>query len=170
MRFISRSLIVAFLVITASTSLVSGDKATTIYIVRHAEKEGTSGDVPLSAAGVKRAECLASMLSDAGIEAVFTTEFRRTRTTAEPLAKKLNITADTVPGAETAKLVDALKKLDGKNALVVGHSNTVPKIVDSLSGGALPAKAMADDEYDRLYVVTLLGNQASVAVLRYCKQ
>jgi hypothetical protein len=50
--------------------------------------------------------------------------------------------------------------------VVVGHSNTIPAIVERLSGE--PEPAIGDGEYDRMFVVTLIGpNQASVAVLRY---
>ena len=55
--------------------------------------------------------------------------------------------------------------------LVVGHSNTVPAIVERLSGEAPPP--IGDSEYDRLFVVTLIGsNQAKVVTLRYpgCSQ
>lgn len=143
----------------------SAAKATTIYLVRHAEKTGPSGDVELSDAGKKRAECLARTLSDAGLAAIYTTEFKRTQATAEPAASKSGVTPTVVPGADTKQLVAALIKESGKNVLVVGHSNTIPMIIEALGAGKVTIK---DEEYDHLYIVTLVNGQASLASLRYC--
>ena len=140
-------------------------KATTIYLVRHAEKAGTSGDVELSEAGQKRAECLARTLSDANLQAVYTTEYKRTKNTAAPAAAKAGITPTVISGADTKGLVAALLKENGKSVLVVGHSNTVPMVIEALGAGKVNIK---DEEYDHLYVVTILNGQASLASLRYC--
>lgn len=141
-------------------------KATTIYLVRHAEKAGPSGDVELSEAGLKRAECLARTLADAELQAIYTTEYKRTKATAAPAAAKASVTPTVVPGADTKRLVAALlQEAAGSNVLVVGHSNTVPMIIEALGAGKV---AIKDEEYDHLYVVTLLNGQASLASLRYC--
>ncbi len=140
-------------------------KATTIYLVRHAEKAGPSGDVELSEAGQKRAECLARTLADADLQAIYTTEFKRTKATAAPAAGRTKLTPTVVPGAETKQLVAALLKETGRSVLVVGHSNTVPMIIEALGAGKVSIK---DEEYDHLYVVTLINGQASLASLRYC--
>ena len=42
---------------------------------------------------------------------------------------------------------------DFGNHLVVGHSNTPPMLVEALGGA--PGGPIGEDEYDRLYVVTL---------------
>ena len=61
-----------------------------IFLVRHAERAAISGHVPsdtgLSPAGRKRAEALARVLQDAEIAAVYTTEYKRSRETAVPIA------------------------------------------------------------------------------------
>ena len=67
----------------------------TIFIVRHAEKAESGGTDPdLSEPGKARAESLANILKDAGITAIYTTEFKRTQETAAPLAKILGIAVD----------------------------------------------------------------------------
>lgn len=141
-------------------------KATTIFLVRHAEKAGPSGDVELSAAGEKRAACLAGTLSGAKLDAIYTTEFKRTKNTAAPVAAKSGVTPTVVGGADMNGLIAALKKGEGQTVLVVGHSNTVPAIIERLGG---PKFTINDEEYDHFYVVTLLNGQASVASLRYCQ-
>lgn len=148
-----------------SQSLGMRAKATTIYLVRHAEKAGATGDVELSETGHKRAACLATTLADARLQAIYTTEYKRTRATAVPTAARTGVTATVIGGADMDKLVAALQKAEGHNVLVVGHSNTVPKIIEKLGVGTVTIK---DEEYDRLFVVTLINGQASLASLRYC--
>jgi broad specificity phosphatase PhoE len=131
----------------------------TIFFVRHAERaDSGSGEAPkmatdpdLSAAGRARAQSLATVLKDAKITSIFTTEYKRTQQTAAPLAKALGLTITPVSSKDMAHLVKQLKAVAG-NALVVGHSNTVPDVIKAL--GAPPPAQIADDEFDNLYVLT----------------
>ena len=60
--------------------------ATTIVVVRHAEKSTDDPKDPsLSAAGQQRAQDLRMALKDAGVSDVYVTQYKRTRQTAEPL-------------------------------------------------------------------------------------
>jgi len=126
----------------------------TIFIVRHAEKAsggaGASNDPDLSDAGRARAKSLAKLLKDAGITAVYATEFKRTQQTAAPTAAAAGIRVTQLPGNETSSLVAKLRAPRG-NALVVGHSNTVPEIIQAL-GFSKPA-AIGDGDYDNLFIV-----------------
>lgn len=129
----------------------------TIFVVRHAERAdaGTAGatmmanDPELSAAGRARAQSLAAALKDAKIAAIYTTEYKRTRQTAEPLAGALGIEVTVVPARDLAALVGKLK--GGGNALVVGHSNTVGPIIEQL--GVAEPVTLGDEDYDNLFVV-----------------
>jgi broad specificity phosphatase PhoE len=57
----------------------------TVILSRHAEKAAAPPkDPPLTEAGKKRAEVLAFMLADAGVDAIYVTEFQRTKQTAAP--------------------------------------------------------------------------------------
>src|SRR3954467_1650135 len=66
-----------------------------IFLVRHAERAAISGHVPsdtgLSPEGKVRAAHLAGELKDAHITAIYTSEYKRTRETAEPLAQSSGI-------------------------------------------------------------------------------
>lgn len=135
---------------------------TTLFIVRHAEKSAPNGDLPLSAEGRTRAARLASMLRDASVDRIYTTEMIRTRETAEPLQLK----AEAVPVQDVDGLVTRLRALrPGSTALVVNHSGTIPKIVEKLGGGSIDP--MAEDEYDRLLIVTIGSGGAHVVTLRF---
>lgn len=149
----------------SQTTAAKPQKATILYLVRHAEKAAPTGDPELNEAGKARAACLATTLADANIQSVYTTEYKRTKDTAAPAAAKAGVTATVIGGAEMDKLIAALQKETGRNVLVVGHSNTVPKVIEKLGAGAVTIK---DEEYDHLYVVTLLNGEATLASLRYC--
>lgn len=125
----------------------------TIFIVRHAEKvPGSDKDPDLSEAGRARAEALARTLRDASITAIYATEFRRTQQTAAPLAKALALQVSIVPGKDIPGFVAKLRELKG-NALVVGHSNTIPDLAKAL--GIADPPSLGDSDYDNLFVITL---------------
>jgi phosphohistidine phosphatase SixA len=132
-----------------------------VFAVRHAER-ADAGKVPpnmsnadpdLSEAGRERAKSLASMLKDANITAIFTTEFKRTIQTATPLADLLKIKIQQVssktPPDELAKRVRAAKG----NVLVVGHSNadSVAGLLTSL--GIKDKVEIGEQDFDNLFVV-----------------
>ena len=159
----------ALLLLLASTATASAQG--TIYLVRHAERadSGTmSGttmatDPDLSDAGRARAEALAGVLRDAGIKAIYTTEYKRTRQTAEPLAKALGIQPTVVQARDMKALVEKLKAADAP-ALVVGHSNTVGETIAAL-GVAEPVK-IGDADYDNLFVL-VPGTKPALVRLHY---
>ncbi len=142
----------------------------TIFVVRHAERadsvKGTAptmaADPELSEAGKARAQSLAAALKDARITSIYTTQFKRTRQTAEPLASALGIQLTVVPAADLAGLIAKVK--GGGNALVVGHSNTVGEIVAGL-GVSEPVK-LGDDDYDNLLVV-VAGEKPTLVRLHF---
>jgi broad specificity phosphatase PhoE len=123
----------------------------TVFIVRHAEK--AQGDDPdLSEAGRARAESLANLLKDAGISAIYTSEVKRTKQTAAPLAKTLHLEPTILAAKDRDILVTKIKDSSG-NVLVVGHSNTIPDLIKSL--GITTPVTIADNDYDNLFVLIL---------------
>ena len=152
---------------TTAAAAAATDSVTTVILVRHAEKDTLllGSDPPLSAAGIVRARELARMLGDAGISAIYVTLWKRSRQTAQPLATRLGDSLTVVDAVD--ETVERLRtRHAGQKVLVVGHSNTVPQIVERLSGESVPG--FTEGEYDRLYVVTLIpGRQARVVRLHY---
>jgi phosphohistidine phosphatase SixA len=134
---------------------------TTVVVVRHAEKSTDDPKDPsLSAAGEQRARDLSVALTDAGVTEVYVTQYKRTRQTAEPLARAagISIVERPINAANSATYAndlahEILTKSAGKSVLVVGHSNTVPDIVKALSGSTVPP--ISDAEYDHIFVVTI---------------
>jgi broad specificity phosphatase PhoE len=138
----------------------------TVYVVRHAERSLEPPDDPhLSDAGYQRARLLVDQLNTETIAAILSTDTRRTRETAAPLAEAVGIPVRIYDPGDPASL-DALlaePALNGRAVLVVGHSNTVPGIVGRLSGA--PVDPIDDDEYDRLYRLDRNENGGLTATL-----
>ena len=154
---------VAVLLLSAPAVPTGGVEAPTVVIVvRHAEKAAAEGnDPPLSDAGRRRAERLADIAERAGVQHVYTTQFRRTRDTARPLAERLKLDAQAIEltreniGAHPAALArEITSRHKGKTVLVVGHSNTAARVAAALSGRAIPDLDNAT-EFDALFVVVI---------------
>ena len=59
------------------------------------------------------------------------------------------------------------RKNSDDNYLIVGHSNTIPGLVNYLSGTE-DFQQLAENEYDKLFIVTLVElGVAKVQVLRF---
>jgi broad specificity phosphatase PhoE len=149
---------------------------TTVYLVRHAEKQAApAGDPPLTEAGRARAAELLRIMGPLGIRTIITSQYLRTKETAGPLAAASGITPLVIPMAadRTApggiaprsikELVDRILEHKGESVLVVGHSNTLPLIIKGLGGAPVPD--IPDAEYDNLFVVTI-SDKGEVALTK----
>ncbi len=127
-----------------------------IFLVRHAERAAISGRVPsdtgLSTAGQDRAQHLAEALKDAKITAIFASEYKRTQETAAPLAHSLGIPPEVVSADDLRSLVAKIRAARG-NVLVIGHSNTLPQIINAL--GVSARLTIAETDFDDLFLVVL---------------
>jgi broad specificity phosphatase PhoE len=143
---------------------------TTIYLVRHAEKDLTPGlaDPPLTPAGEARAQLLAKRLASRHPAALFTTDTRRTRATLAPLAQATGLTSEVYSAKEPAALASHLQQdYAGKTVVVVGHSNTLLPLLAALGVAPLPGE-IRDEEYNYLFKVTLsAGQPAKLIMSRY---
>jgi broad specificity phosphatase PhoE len=130
-------------------------RTTTVIVVRHAEKlvDG-SKDPILGPAGADRAARLAHLFHDAGIAAIYATEYKRTQQTAAPLALATGLPVNEIEAGDVAGLAERIQdEHAGSAVFVVGHSNTVGKLVQAL-GGEAPDE-IADDDYDNIWIVTV---------------
>lgn len=133
--------------------LMSCSPSTRLYFVRHAEKASTPvGDPDLSEAGRARAGELASLLRDKDIRAIHVTETRRSRQTADPLSVLTGVPLTAYSTDTVHRFLFHLLEAE-RNALVVGHSNTVFGMLREM--GLKPSReVLADGDYDGLWVVT----------------
>ena len=151
----------------ACTTTPSADKVHPVaeyIVVRHAEK-GTDDarDPSLSEAGAARAQSLAHLLADTPLHAAYATAYKRTQQTARPTATARGLAVTTYDAKlPIATFVAQLRTAHAEGTvLVVGHSNTVPEIVSTLSGQ--PVEPMPETVFDRLYRVTI--DSSGVATL-----
>lgn len=147
-----------------------------IFLVRHAERADVPAqpqqshtmlaeDPPLTPAGEQRAARLAAVLADSGIQAIYTTEFKRTRQTAAPLADRLKIKPVMSAAKDPAPLVSQLKKAAAP-VLVVGHANTLPDLMKAL--GVTESVTIGDNDYDNIFVVVRgAAGKATLIRLKY---
>ena len=123
-----------------------------IFLVRHAEQSAETDDPELTEAGKKRAQALASVLKDAGINVIYTTERRRAIQTAEPAEKLLNIVSQRLALRDLDGLVARLRNQHTNDRiLVVSHHLALPRLLKALGHPAEVAIAL--DEYDNLFVL-----------------
>lgn len=135
--------------------------STTVIVIRHAEKDlsVSAVDPPLTAAGEARAALLARMFGDGGavghVDAIYVSPALRNRLTAAPLAARLGISETIAPADDPKGLVRrVLHEHRSGRVLIVGHSDTVPLIVEALSGKSTIPE-IADQEYGTMYIVTV---------------
>jgi phosphohistidine phosphatase SixA len=140
----------------------------TVFLVRHAEKTSGSADPGLSPAGLKRADCLANTLKDAGIKNIYVSEAKRTQQTADPIAKRIKVKPTMMKAEDSANLVRNLLYAGNGNTLVIGHSDTLPIIAARMKVGTVAP--IGENEYDRLIVITTVeGSATPMVTLHYCE-
>lgn len=133
---------------------------TTIIFVRHAEQTAMPADDPsLSPVGRRRVAELTRQLVDAdvvaGVDAIYSTPFKRTQETVQPLADALNLPINNYDASDTERVLETiLKRHKGKIILVVGHSNTVPLLIASL-GASKKVPPINKNEFDNIYIISI---------------
>ncbi|MEK6572075.1 MAG: histidine phosphatase family protein, partial [Bacteroidota bacterium] len=132
-------------------------------------------DPPLSPSGKERAMSLAHVLRDAGVVAIYATQYVRTQQTVKPLAEGLAVHIEVVnadpqnlKGHAEALVKGVMSGHSGGVVLISSHSNVIPLIIRAL--GVSEPPAIADHEYDNLFVVTKCSiGEAKLLRLKYGK-
>ncbi|MBN8723566.1 MAG: histidine phosphatase family protein [Acidobacteria bacterium] len=153
---------------TVVLSEVAKSQITTVILVRHAEKAKSNDNNPnLSEIGQQRAKTLSQILKNVGINAIYATEFTRTQETAKPLSEIINIPIKIIEAKNTDKLLNEIEnKHKGENILVVGHSNTLPFIIERL--GNIKIQEINENEYNNLFILSISKNdKAKLLDLKY---
>ena len=145
---------------------------TTVILVRHAEKklEPNNQDPDLAPEGVERAQEIARVFGNAGINSIFATQYKRTQQTVKPLSDRTGVAVTVLQANQPDELVKRIQtSLRGQTIFVAGHNNTVPAIASQLSGETFPV--IPESEYDNLFIVTVYRfGKAKVVRLKYGKE
>jgi probable phosphoglycerate mutase len=165
--FVMSAFLIVFMTVFTGARLDAADSGSaTVFLVRHAEKTTEKPDPGLTEAGLARSVALATTLRDAGIEHILSSDYRRTRDTAIPLADVLGLSIEIYDPRDLPGLLIRLAELGGR-ILVVGHSNTTPAVAQLLGGEPGPPIDEAA-EHDRLYVLTTgIDGSVSTVLIRY---
>lgn len=132
--------------------ILSACSTSNIYVTRHAERANESDTTSLSAAGLNRAQTLANRLAEERIDSIFVTPYRRTEQTAAPLASRLGLPLTKYPASPVTAITNRLRTFRGKNALVVGHSNTILEIARALGTTPSTPKIEHSDYQHLLFI------------------
>lgn len=161
--------IILLLFISALTFNVSAQTdVTTFILVRHAEKsKDDPRDPSLSEEGIKRAESLNAMLKQADIAALYSSPYKRTKSTVQPIADAKGLEVNTYDPRSAAFLEGIMEKFKGKTIVISGHSNTTPNVVNTLIGED-KFKQLSEDDYGKIYIVSVTEiGKGTVTILTY---
>ena len=141
---------------------------TTVLVIRHADRDVDRGEDRLLLEGQIRARDLVHVVGDAGVRAIYTTGFERTKETVRPLAECLGI-QPIVYGKDVKELAQqVLSRHKGEVVLIAGHGDTVAQIIQAL--GVNSTGRSVGTEFDDLHVVTIdASGKANLLSLKYGK-
>ncbi len=156
-----------FLLTANSFSQIEQESSTsTFYFMRHAEKDRTdktNRDPHLTTEGKLRAQRWSAILKHIKFDAVYSTNYNRTKETALPTATNNNLKLTLYhPGKINGQ--DFMVSNKGKTILIVGHSNTTPDFVNAILGKK-KYKLIDDHNNGNLYIVTIINGKISDQVL-----
>jgi len=154
MKYLLPTLFLAFIFFCTSCATSKQQEGiTTLYLVRHAEKADDSRDPELSIKGKDRAQSLSKKLKSKRISKVYSSNYKRTKSTAQPTADQSNIAVEVYDPSNHTELINRLKNRSGQSILIVGHSNSTPALVNQLLGGET-YKSLDHEEYDKLFILS----------------
>lgn len=171
MRFISLAILLFTSYISAKAQSANFNDKSKIYLVRHAEK--LSGKDPLlTLEGNNRAGDLFRALKDKKIKRIYVTEYKRTQNTGDSLRIYSGI--DTVLYSSDTSCTDLLNKIVANNdlndaILIIGHSNTIPIVIQKLGLAGYPSHYIADNEFDNLFLMRFKKGKPLLKKLKYGK-
>jgi len=157
-----------FILAFALFSLASyAQEVTTYYFIRHAEKQRTdktNRNPILNYKGTQRAEKWSKVFSNVKFDAVYSTDYNRTKLTAKPTAdaQKLPILLYNPRKMYSESFQNNTK---GKTVLVVGHSNTTNAFANKVLGEKKYPQ-IDDSNNSNLYIVTVTGGKVTSVLLK----
>lgn len=141
---------------------------TTLIFVRHAERaEDGTRNPPISKKGIERAENLAEVLSENefNLSSIYSTPYKRTQMTAAPTAELFSLEVIEYGFDDLENwLTTIIESNSGGVVLIVGHSNTTPRLINMVLGEEM-YEQLDEHAYGDLFVLkTKEFGSGSVAV------
>ena len=104
-----------------------------IYVMRHLHTPAGVSDPDLTDEGKKYAAAVSHSFQRDPPDVIYVSSTKRAQQTAAPLAERLKLTPKIYDPRDTPGLIASVSAETG-TVLIVGHSNTVPDIVEKLGG------------------------------------
>ncbi len=163
--------LVCLLAVFFSYSTVNAQSKKTIILVRHAEKDvsdaADKSDPVLTAEGRARAILLLKAVKKYKPQEIFSTDYQRTRDTAEPTARYRNKQVQIYDASKPGDLITKIIAGRSKRYLIVGHSNTIPPLANMLAKKEI-FRNLLDGEHGVIWVIRLKkGELKKVEILPY---
>jgi 2,3-bisphosphoglycerate-dependent phosphoglycerate mutase len=156
---ISISLFLGALLFLLTVSDVSAQKKKfTVILLRHAEKDASATadkvNPDLSPEGKLRAQRLVQTLKKYKPDAIYSSNFIRTQSTAAPLAEKRKVSVDVYDHKKLDELAALIQNGKGKRIVVVGHNTTTPALANLLIKQD-KYKPMPESEYNKIWIIKI---------------
>ncbi|MDA9084043.1 histidine phosphatase family protein [Flavobacteriaceae bacterium] len=161
------TLLKTLLLLTFLLGDVSLDTCSTFYLIRHAEKvrvDKSENNPALNEKGILRAQNWKNYFLDKEISKIYSTDYKRTIRTAQPLAINNNIET-IIYSTSDFKFDDFIKSNIGENTLVVGHSNTIPDFVNELINEEYYTQ-IEDLNNSNLYIVSICDSKITHKLIK----
>ena len=143
--------------------MIPTENTTTIFLIRHAEKQDDTKNTDLSAAGFERAENWKKYFENTQIDAFYSSGFQRARHTCQPIAfsRDKNVT---IYKNHLMDLKEIIAQNQGKTVLIVGHSNRIPTFINSLLGQEKYPEIL-ESEFGNLYIIKEIDHQITTELI-----
>ncbi len=133
----------ALAIMAAALIAMPAAAAPIVYVMRHLDTPEGVRDPDLTPTGKARAERVRAWFARKPLAAIYVSDYKRTRQTAAPIAAERGLSVTIYDPADTPGLIELVRS-QRKPVLIVGHSNTVPDIVEALGGERPPALGHPD--------------------------
>ncbi len=141
------------------------NNSTTFYFFRHAEKEFDGTHNPdLSIAGKKRAQNYGTYFKDIKIDAIYTTDFKRTKNTIQPIAENKKL-EPIIYNPSQINYTDFVSEHKNQTLLIVGHSNTTPDFANKIIG-KMTYDQIDENNFSNIYKVTIINSKIISELLK----
>lgn len=168
MKFLTATFMCVLMLMSAA-EVFSQDKL--VILVRHGEKavleSEDNPDPELSDVGKQRAERLVRMVGKYRPGAFYSTNFRRTRDTIAPFARKRHKDIKIYDAKDPKALIDEIMASKTKRFVVAGHSNTIPGLANLLGGKEL-FRNLNESEFGAIWLIRIEdGKVQNIRILPY---
>lgn len=138
-----------------SLKLSNGINDRTYYLFRHAEKDTFPKSNPvLNNVGYERSYKIADIFRKTKVDRIYSTFYNRTIHTVDSLAAAKGLETTIYTPRKLKDLSEQIRTDSlNKNCVIVGHSNTIPGMINLLMGKQVITEAIDEMEYNNFYII-----------------